>query len=256
MCNYKSNATKKVDKLAEYYSAEYDDVLEEIYGPRFVENAFDHFSTPIVTAEDPKRLTAHNWGLIPWFSKNITDALSARLHTANCRSEDMFTTPSFRDAARKGQRCLIPATGFFESKWLDVNKKSTPKFPFLIYRKDQPIFSFAGLYSKWKDMSTDTEYLTYTILTTAATGNRLMSDIHNSKLRMPVILPREYEKDWLNPNLSEDDVKALCQPYSDKGFDAHPVSKLIYAKNEVERNVPQVLEKVQYQELNQNLSLF
>lgn len=83
-----------------------------------------------------------------------------------------------------------------------------------------------------------------------------MSDIHNSKMRMPVILPREYEKDWLNPNLSENDVKALCEPYADKGFDAFPVSKLIYAKKETERNVPQVLEKVRYQELDSNLSLF
>lgn len=167
----------------------------------------------------------------------------------------MYTTSSFRDAAKNAQRCLIPATGFFESKWLDINKKTAPKFPFLIFKKEQPIFSFAGLYSKWVDKSTETTYLTYTILTTPATGNKLMSDIHNSKLRMPVILPRECEKDWLNPNLAEEDVKALCQPYTDKGFDAYPVSKLIYAKKETERNVPLVLDKIQYQELNQNLSL-
>lgn len=256
MCNYKSTSFQKIDKLAEYYSADYDKVLEEVYGPRYAENAFDHFATPILTTESPKKLVACNWGFIPWYSKNITDALSSRLQTINCRAEDMFTTPSFRDAATKGQRCLIPATGFFESKWLDVNKKSSPKFPFLIFRKDQPAFSFAGLYSKWIDQSTDTTYLTYTILTTSTQGNRLMSDIHNSKRRMPVILPREYEKDWLNPNLSVDDVKALCQPYPDTGFEAYPVSKLIYAKKETDRNVPQALEKVRYQELDQNLSLF
>jgi putative SOS response-associated peptidase YedK len=256
MCNFKSLAEKKAESLADYYSADYDKILEEIYGARFVENAFDHFATPILTVENPKKLIHHNWGLIPWFSKTLQDGLALRPRTVNCRSEEMYITSSFRDAAKKNQRCLIPATGFFESKWLDVNKKTTPKFPFLIYKKEQPIFSFAGLYSKWTDKSTDTDYLTYTILTTAATGNKLMSDIHNSKLRMPVILPKEYEKDWLNPNLTEDDVKALCQPYSDSGFDAYPVSKLIYAKKETERNVPAVLEKATYQELNQNLSLF
>jgi putative SOS response-associated peptidase YedK len=48
-------------------------------------------------------------------------------------------------------------------------------------------FAFAGIYSHWKDADTDEEIKTYSILTTAA--NKLMSKIHNTKMRMPVILP-------------------------------------------------------------------
>jgi len=36
----------------------------------------------------------------------------------------------------------------------------------------------------------------YTIVTTEA--NELMSEIHNSKKRMPVILSRENENEWIN----------------------------------------------------------
>jgi putative SOS response-associated peptidase YedK len=75
-----------------------------------------------------------------------------------------------------------------------------------------------------------------------------MSTIHNSKLRMPVILPREYEKDWLNPNLTKEDVLALCQPIADKLMGAHTISKRITSKKE-ETNVPEVLDVQDYEEL-------
>lgn len=81
MCNYKSFAEKRIDKLAEYYSADYDKVLEEVYGPRYVENAFDHFATPILTTENPRKLIAHNWGMIPWFTRNVADGLAVRIKT-------------------------------------------------------------------------------------------------------------------------------------------------------------------------------
>ena len=62
------------------------------------------------------------------------------------------------------------------------------------------------------------------------------------KKRMPVILPKEYEKDWLNPSLTKDDVLALCQPYSDSKMDAHVISKRITSRKEP-TNVPEVLER-------------
>ena len=66
---------------------------------------------------------------------------------------------------------------------------------------------------------------------------------------MPVIIPREYEKDWLNPNLTKDDVLALCQPVDDSKMKAYTISKLITSKNE-ESNVPEVLNEELYPELS------
>lgn len=57
-------------------------------------------------------------------------------------------------------------------------------------------FVFSGLWSEWLDKSTGKLLHTYTILTTEA--NELMSKIHNTKKRMPVILHPDQEAAWLN----------------------------------------------------------
>ena len=75
-----------------------------------------------------------------------------------------------------------------------------------------------------------------------------MEKIHNSKKRMPVIIPREFERDWLNPDLSKDDVLALCRPFDDKNMESHTISKLITSKTE-ETDVPKVMETVAYPEV-------
>ncbi len=51
------------------------------------------------------------------------------------------------------------------------------------------------LWSSWVDRETGEIVKSYTILTTEA--NELMSEIHNSKKRMPVIILPENKKDWL-----------------------------------------------------------
>jgi putative SOS response-associated peptidase YedK len=154
----------------------------------------------------------------------------------------MYDKPSFRDSINEGKRCLIPMSAFYEWKWLDAKGKE--KIPHFIHVKGQKIFSVAGIYSSWKDPSTDNYLFTYSVLTTKA--NKLMTEIHNSKKRMPVVIPREYENDWLNPNLTKDDVLALCQPLDDNKLDAYTISKRITSKKE-DTNVPEVMEKFEYQ---------
>jgi putative SOS response-associated peptidase YedK len=240
MCYHKS-LTTKLDKLAEYYSCSYDKVLDEIYSPRYHENGFDFHEGPVLTTGKPAELQMFHWGLVPYWVKDFPSAARIRTSTLNCISEEMFEKPSFRDAAKEGKRCLIPCTGFYEWRWID--EKGKTKIPYYIYVKDQPLFSIGGLYSKWKDRDRDSNYFSYTVLTTKA--NKLMSEIHNSKQRMPVIIPREYEKDWLNPNLTNEDVLALCQPIDDSKLETHTISKLITTKG-AETNVKGVMEPFKY----------
>jgi putative SOS response-associated peptidase YedK len=241
MCYHKS-LTTKLDKLAEYYSASYDKVLDDIYTVRYHENGFDFHPGPVVTAGKPTELQMFHWGLVPYWVKDLPSAVRMRSSTLNCISEEMFEKPAFRDSAKEGKRCLIPCTGFYEWRWVD--EKGKTKIPYYIYIKDQPLFSIGGLYSKWKDRERDTNYYSYTVLTTKA--NKLMSEIHNSKLRMPVLIPREYEKDWLNPNLTDEDVLAFCQPLDDSKLAAYTVSKLITTRG-AETNVEEVMKEHTYE---------
>lgn len=234
MCFHKALNTDLSD-LSEYYSAEYDAIVKEVYEKRFHENGFDFKETPIVTAGKPNELKLFHWGLVPFWVKDEASGMKLRVQTLNCISEEMYDKPSFKDAAKNGQRCLIPCTGFMEWKWLD--EKGKTKIPHYIGLKDQQVFSLAGLYSRWKNKETEQYYYSYTVLTT--TANPLMSEIHNSKKRMPVILAREYEKDWLNPNLTKDDVLALCTSLDDSKMKAHTISKLITTKG-ADTNVPEV----------------
>ena len=238
MC-YHASKNYSVSDLDQYYGISTQFSLENLE-PVYHENGFDHnFSNVLINnGGNGLHLGYMSWGLIPWYSKPEQVPI-IRNQTLNCISEEMFDKPSFRDSLKDGKRCLIPLTGFFEWKWSD--SKGKEKTPYYIFLKNQKLFSVAGIYSSWKDKSNDSIVSTYSVLTTKA--NPLMEEIHNSKKRMPVIMPREYEKDWLNPTLSKDDVLALCQPFDPAKMDAYTISKRITSRKEP-TNVPEVLAKV------------
>ena len=99
----------------------------------------------------------------------------------------------------------------------------------------------AGIYSSWKNPETDEVVYTYSVLTTRA--NPLMEKIHNTKRRMPVIIDQPFEKDWLNPLLTKDDVLAFCEPFDESKMEAYTISKRITSKKDP-TNVPQVMQRV------------
>lgn len=62
------------------------------------------------------------WGLIPAWSK----VPIIKYATFNARSESLIEKPVYRSAWKHGQRCLIPASGYFE--WKQEGKVKTPFF--------------------------------------------------------------------------------------------------------------------------------
>lgn len=60
-----------------------------------------------------------SWGLIPPYSKSRVPLLpnGRPLSTNNARRERMTTAPTYRDAWKRGQRCLIPAISYDEPYW-------------------------------------------------------------------------------------------------------------------------------------------
>ncbi len=184
MC-YSTQLGKSQAQLSARFKADF--VNPDWYEPaRF--SAFTFPITPVITNVRPEHIQGLSWGLVPPWAKD----LSIRKSTLNARIETLDQKPSFKLVL--AQRCLVLADGFYEWKWLDPKGKSKQKY--LLTLPGAEAFAFAGLWNAWTDKSTGEILHTYTIITTAA--NALMSEIHNTKKRMPVILSVDAEKDWLN----------------------------------------------------------
>lgn len=151
-------------------------------------SGFEHPNTPVIIDSERGYIQHFYWGLIPQWANND----DIKNYTLNARIESLKDKPSFKDSVNK--RCLVITSGFYEWQWED--KKGKKKTPYFITTSDDEPFAFAGIYSNWLDKSTGEIIKTYSIVTTAA--NELMRKIHNSKQRMPVILNRGNEQEWLN----------------------------------------------------------
>lgn len=182
--------TYKLQSTKEQIEKRFKSVFKEpeLFEKQSKVSGFSYPSMPVITAENPHLLDFFTWGLIPEGSSEIE---KIRAMTLNARIETIREKISYRNIL--GQRCLIPADGFFEWQW--QNNKGTKKREFLIKTKTEELFAFAGLYSIW-EMPDHGLVKTFTILTTRA--NPLMQTIHNHGMRMPYILQKEEEKAYLN----------------------------------------------------------
>ncbi|BDD12050.1 DUF159 family protein (plasmid) [Fulvitalea axinellae] len=171
-----------------------------------VVSGFDHKRSPVITANDPGHFQFFHWGLIPAWVKEKERAKEMMNRTLNARAETVFEKASFREAIRQ-RRCIVPCDGFYE--WRHINGKKIPYF--IRLPKERPM-ALAGIWEAWH--FADKTYRTFSILTTEA--NPLMAKIHNTKQRMPVILPTENEKTWLDPTLDQTRISEISVPYTKK----------------------------------------
>jgi len=183
MC-FHSKQSKTAQELSKRFNAKIEagtSINAAIY------NGFEFPKTPIISNENPEKIQLFHWGLIPEWAKDE----SIRKNTLNAKLETLSEKPSFKNSLNK--RCLVIADGFYEWKWLDAKGRQKQKY-LLSLPNDEP-FAFAGLWSEWKNQLTEEKISTYTLITTEA--NALMSEIHNTKKRMPIIVAKEHETDWL-----------------------------------------------------------
>jgi putative SOS response-associated peptidase YedK len=104
----------------------------------------------------------------------------------------------------------------------------------------------AGLWDSWRNPGTGEVLQTYTVITTKA--NPLMEQIHNKKKRMPVILPRDKERFWVDSLLEKKAAEALLVPYDATQMEAFTISRLITSRQR-NPNVPEVVAPFSYPEL-------
>lgn len=129
------------------------------------------------------------FGLVPHWSP---DTRITRM-TYNARSETVASKPSFRDAWRKAQHCIVPAEAIFEPDW-----RSGRAVPTRLARADGAPLGIAGLWSQWRSHQGEVVY-SFTMLTINAQHHGLMRNFHRpgEEKRMVVVLPPERYDDWL-----------------------------------------------------------
>jgi putative SOS response-associated peptidase YedK len=178
---------------------------------------------PTIVRRSPNQVVPMVWGFVPPWEKG------EKVKTLINLRDDTVLTRGWAKRYVQTQRCLVPATGFFE--W--QKSGTSGKIPYFIHLKTGDYFAFAGLFSTYTAPN-GRQADTFAILTTQP--NALMASIHN---RMPVILSKEEEDEWLNPDIVElEQLKAFLDPYPDDEMEAYPVSTRV---NYPGNNTPEVL---------------
>jgi putative SOS response-associated peptidase YedK len=155
---------------------------------------------PVVNMEH--ELTRMYWGFVPSWAKERPKGAPL----INARAEGIETKPTFRKPLRF-QRCIIPATGFYEWQTPATGGK---KVKFLFTRKDGDFLALAGLYDTWK--TPDGQDLESCVIITT-TPNEEVAPIHD---RMPVILTEDEETAWLSPDETETEfLLSMLRPAPD-----------------------------------------
>jgi len=171
------------------------------------------------------------WGLVPAFARGEPGKFS----TINARIETFETAASYRGPWRRGQRCIQPASGFYE--WhVDAQGR---KAPYLITLADQEVFGFAGL---WERSVRDDGSVVESCAHITMPANELMADLHNGGShphRMPAILRREDHETWLEGTI--DEARAVLAAYPADLMLAYEVSPRV---NSVRNNSPELIEPI------------
>jgi putative SOS response-associated peptidase YedK len=155
------------------------------------------------------------WPLIPSWAKGELPKFS----TANCRSESgqpfsatVSKKPTFRNAWKRGRRCLVPFSWFYE--W---DQRSKPKQPWRVMPANAPMLVFAGLWDESSSRDGQT-LLSFTLITTEP--NALLREIGHH--RAPVLLDPEQWEPWLTGSAEQAERQIVPPP--ENSLKAEPVT--------------------------------
>lgn len=174
-----------------------------------------------------RELVLGQWGLVPKHSP--TNPPRTRdgkpMNTNNARAEDVAWKHSYKDAWARGQRCIIPAAVFFEPNW-----ETLRNVWWGFRRADGQPWGLAGIWETWTHPETGELVESYSMLTTNADADPLMSRMHRpdpklaldkqDKRRVISLDPADFDV-WLQGAV--DQAKGLMKPAPVEVFDAEPM---------------------------------
>lgn len=123
----------------------------------------------------------------------------------NARVESATEKPTFKESWEK-RRCIVPASWYYE--WEHLINASTGKSKtgdkYMIQAKGSSVIYLAGLY-RLEEIA-GIQVPVFTILTREPSDE--IRFIHD---RMPVMLPKEYIREWVNPNGKPEEIIRAAQ---------------------------------------------
>lgn len=178
---------------------------------RPVQSGFEFANWPIIKAVNNNwQFEMAHWEFIAPWNKNWAEVAESRkkITTLNAVGEKLLQSKLYKNAVLKS-RCLVLSSGFYEWRHFQpANAKKSLAYPYFIRVKQKQNFFMAGILQPWTDRETGETLNTFAIVTTAA--NSLMEQIHNTKKRMPTILPENLAEEWLLGNLNEKKLTELA----------------------------------------------
>ncbi|HET6558157.1 MAG TPA: SOS response-associated peptidase [Prolixibacteraceae bacterium] len=194
-------------------------------------------ATYVITAESPYELQAIQFGMTPYMAKAPMNLINARAEGDKNASNDpnyrgpnqIFLKKAFMKPIQS-QRCLVLADAYYE--W------SAAKKPYVVYlqNKERP-FAFAGIYDRWENPGTGEILTSFAIITT--TANSMLQSL--GVKRMPVILSKGEERDWLKDTLPLAWVLKMLKPLDPRKMNAYPVADII---NSMQANNPDMIRPI------------
>lgn len=181
----------------------------------------------VITNKNSAEAFLFRWGLIPNWSLNENTGNNL----INAKGETILSKSPFKQIIQS-QRCLILADGFYE--WKPEGKK---KIPHRITLASDEMFAFAGIWDTWDNG--DDVINTFTVITTAA--NDLVKEIHD---RMPVILPKDQERTWIKPSITESEITAILKPYDSNKMSSYKAHRSVNSPNTDTPECIQVAPKI------------
>lgn len=131
-------------------------------------------------------------------------------------AKGILQKPMFRKPIRS-QRCLVICDGFIEG-----SKEKRLNEPWLIYpAESKESFALAGIWDKWVDKESGEVTHSFSIITT--TANDLLQKVGHH--RSPVVLDRDDEAAWLDPQTDIAEVTEMLRPFPARNFNAYPISQ-------------------------------
>ena len=228
--SFEGKAIKAVkEHLKTYSKLELRGEFDQVY---YLVSGFSHPKLPVLKSES---IEIYEWGLIPSFAANEEKAKELANMTLNARSETIHQKPSYKNSITTN-RCILPLDGFYE--WQHNGKI---KQPYYIYPTDGTVFYLGCIFNSWVNKLTGELRDTFSIITTDA--NPLMATIHNTKKRMPLIIPKSSIEAWVDPTTDIAFVNQLMKPYSTELMSAHTISTDA-GNPRINRNIPEIKKKV------------